>query len=131
MFVENLNTNVHSNLVCTRQRLVSTQASFNGWIVKQMEYVLQQFAKVKQQNMYTSNREPARGMHNLVACWGVMLSEKKPTSMACSMNQRRRPIFLLSVVINYLKVGPHEVSPMSAGVVMFSPWLDNYLVEIS
>lgn len=34
MFVENLNTNVHSNLVCTRQGLVSTQASVSGWIVK-------------------------------------------------------------------------------------------------
>lgn len=58
MFVEYLNTNVRRNLVCTRQRLVSTQASFNGQLVKQMEYVLQQSAVFKRQNIYTSNREP-------------------------------------------------------------------------
>lgn len=76
MFVENLNTNVRRNLVCTRQRLVSTQASFNGQLVKQMECVLQQSAIFKQQNIYTSNREPATATHSPVACRGTMLSEK-------------------------------------------------------
>lgn len=76
MFVENLNTNVHRNLVCTRQRLVSTRASFNGWLAKQMGYVLQQSVTVKHQNIYTSSREPAMGTCNSVACWRIMLSEK-------------------------------------------------------
>lgn len=76
MFVENLNANVRRNLVCTRQRLVSTQASFDGQLVKQMEDVLQQSAIFKQQNIYTSNREPAMAAHSLVARRGIMLSEK-------------------------------------------------------
>lgn len=76
MFVENLNTNVHSSLVCARQRPVSAQASFSGWIAKQLEYVLQQFVIVAQQDVYTSDRELAMGTQSLVTCWEIILSGK-------------------------------------------------------
>jgi hypothetical protein len=45
-----------------------------------MEYVLQQSAVLKQQTIYTSNREPAMAAHSLVAHWGIILSAKAKLS---------------------------------------------------
>lgn len=50
--------------------------SMGGRLVKQMEYVIQLSAIVRQQIMYTSNREPAMCTHSSVARWGIMLSAK-------------------------------------------------------